>query len=166
MALEPIGTVMMFYGLVLFAFGWLGLGKADAKSTGFIAFLGGLVGFIMGFYIYLTAMLAATLLLIFATTFMSGGVHLMYGLDLKGLGWLCVIFGIADAIYAGYFAMVKMPIFSVFCVAWLIVYMLFAAWCLTGKGIYGKYAGYWCLICALVTLLIPGFILVTGAVFV
>jgi uncharacterized membrane protein len=78
MGLEPVGTVMMFYGLALFALGWMGLGKADAKSAGFIALLAGLVGFIMGFYVYLSIMLAATLLLIFATTFITSGVHLMF----------------------------------------------------------------------------------------
>ena len=165
MGLEPVGTVMMFYGLALFALGWMGLGKADAKSAGFIALLAGLVGFIMGFYVYLSIMLAATLLLIFATTFITSGVHLMFGLDVKGLGWLCVIWGIADAIYAGYFALVAMPIFSAFCASWFIVFMLFAFWCLTGKGIYAKYAGYWCLFNSFATLLIPGFLLVTGMVF-
>ena len=121
MGLEPVGTVMMFYGLVLFLLGWMALGKADARSAGFIALLGGLVGFIMGFYVYLATMLAATLLLIFATTFITSGVHLMFGLNIKGLGWLCVIWGIADAIYAGYFAMINMPIFSAFCTSWFIL---------------------------------------------
>ena len=88
----------------------------------------------MGWLIYSTVPTPATLILIFAVTFIAGGLHLIYGIDLKGLGWLCVIFGIADACYTGYFAITGMPIFALFAAYWFIVYALFALWCLTGKA--------------------------------
>ena len=40
LSLEPVGTAMIFYGLVLFMFAWQLFGKADAKATGYIVFGG------------------------------------------------------------------------------------------------------------------------------
>ncbi|MEM1699754.1 MAG: hypothetical protein QW509_05465 [Sulfolobales archaeon] len=36
LVLEPVGTAMIFYGLVLFMFTWQLLGKADAKAARFV----------------------------------------------------------------------------------------------------------------------------------
>lgn len=162
MALEHIGTALVFYGLALFEFGWLGLGKAHPRSAGLIALLCGLVGVIMSLLAYSANPGPATLALIFGITFTAAAIHLIYGLDLKALGWQLLFFGIADALYVGLFAMNGLLIFTVFAIFWFIVFILFSLWSLTGKDVYGRYGGYWALLNAFATTLIPGFIIAIG----
>ena len=49
--LEPVGTAMIFYGLVLFMFSWQLFGKADAKGSSAHR---ALYGFISVSYTHLT----------------------------------------------------------------------------------------------------------------
>ncbi|MEM3132441.1 MAG: hypothetical protein QXV72_07465, partial [Sulfolobales archaeon] len=53
LVLEPVGTAMIFYGLVLFMFTWQLLGKADAKAAGFVVAGSGFIGLIMGLFAYI-----------------------------------------------------------------------------------------------------------------
>ncbi|MEM3346572.1 MAG: AmiS/UreI family transporter, partial [Desulfurococcaceae archaeon] len=93
------------------------------------------------------------------------GIWSIRGLDPKTLAYFLMYLGIADAMYAIYFAILGLLIFSAFCWAWFIVYLLFVLALLSGKPTYGKADKYWCLVCSFITLLIPGFLLVTGVVF-
>ncbi|MCS7099195.1 MAG: AmiS/UreI family transporter [Sulfolobales archaeon] len=167
LVLEPVGTAMIFYGLVLFMFTWILFGKADAKAAGYVILGSGVVGFIMGLFAYVALGLAlpGTLVIIFAITFIMAGLWNIRGLDSKTLAYFLLYLGIADAIYAIYFAIARLFIFSAFCWAWFLVYLLFVLALLTGKPVYAVGARYWCLICSFATLLIPGFLLVAGVVF-
>lgn len=167
LALEPVGTAMIFYGLVLFMFTWQLFGKVDAKAAGYVIAGAGLIGLIMGLFAYTVLGLAlpGTLVIIFALTFIMAGLWNIKGLDPKTLAYFLLYLGIADAIYAAYFATVGLFIFSAFCWAWFLVYLLFVLALLTGKPAYAIGARYWCLICSFATLLIPGFLLVAGVVF-
>jgi len=167
LVLEPVGTAMIFYGLVLFMFTWQLLGKADAKAAGFVVAGSGFIGLIMGLFAYIGLGLAlpGTLVIIFAVTFIMAGIWNIRGLEPKTLAYFLLYLGIADAIYAIYFAMVQLFIFSAFCWAWFLVYVLFVLALLTGRPIYAIAARYWCLICSFATLLVPGFLLVAGVVF-
>ena len=165
--LEPVGTAMMFYGLVLFMFARQLFGKAEAKAVGFVVTAAGFIGLIMGLFAYIGLELAlpGTLVIIFVVTFIMAGIWTIRGLSPKTLAYFLMYLGIADAMYAIYFAIVGLLIFSAFCWAWFIVYLLFVLALLTGKPMYGIAAKYWCLVCSFITLLIPGFLLVAGVVF-
>ncbi|MCX8185047.1 MAG: AmiS/UreI family transporter [Sulfolobales archaeon] len=167
LVLEPVGTAMIFYGLVLFMFAWQLFGKADARASGYVISTSGVVGFIMGLFAYVALGLAipGTLVMIFAVTFIMAGLWNIRGLDSKTLAYFLLYLGIADAIYAVYFAIARLLIFSAFCWAWFLVYLLFVLALLTGRPVYAAGAKYWCLICSFATLLIPGFLLVAGVVF-
>ncbi len=167
MQLEPVGTAMVFYGLVLFMFTWQLFGKVDPKAAGYPIAMAGFIGLLMGLYAYIGLGLAlpGTLVIIFAVTFMIAGLWGVRGLDPKTLAYFLLYLGIADAIYAVYFAIVGLFIFSAFCWAWFVVYMLFVLALLTGKPAYAAGAKYWCLICSFATLLVPGFLLIAGVVF-
>lgn len=167
MGLEPVGTAMLYYGLVLFTFTSLLFGKAEAKSAGYIVTAAGFMGLIMGLYAYIALGLAfpATLVTVFAVTFIMAGLWNIKGFDPKTFAFFLIYFGIVDAMYAVWFAIVGAYIWSIFCWMWFIVYLVFALANLTGKAVYLAFAKYWCLICCIVSLLIPGFLLVAGYVF-
>jgi hypothetical protein len=158
---------MIFYGLVLFMFSWQLFGKVDAKAAGYVVFAGGFVGLVMGLFTYIALGLAlpGTLVIVFAVTFMVAGYWSIRGLDPKTLAYFLLYLGIVDAIYAVYFAIVGLYVFSTFCWAWFLVYLLFVLALLTGRPVYSTAAKYWCLVCSFATLLIPGFLLVSGMVF-
>lgn len=158
---------MIFYGLVLFMFAWQLFGRVDPKAAGYVIAAAGFVGFVMGLFAYVGLGLAVpgTLVIIFAITFMIAGLWNIKGLDPKTLAHFLLYLGIADAIYAVYFALAGLFIFSAFCWAWFLVYLFFVLALLTGKPAYAIGARYWCLICSFATLLIPGFLLVVGIVF-
>lgn len=158
---------MIFYGLVLFMFTWQLFGKADAKAAGYTVAGAGFIGLVMGLFAYIGLGLAlpGTLVIIFAVTFIVAGFWNVRGLDPKTLAYFLLYLGIADAMYAIYFAIARLFIFSAFCWAWFLVYLLFVLALLTGKPTYAVGARYWCLICSFATLLIPGFLLVAGVVF-
>jgi hypothetical protein len=96
---------------------------------------------------------------------MVAGYWSIGGLDPKTLAYFLLYLGIVDAIYAAYFAIVGLYVFSTFCWAWFLVYLLFVLALLTGRPVYSTAAKYWCLVCCFATLLIPGFLLVSGMVF-
>jgi len=100
--LEPVGTAMIFYGLVLFMFSWQLFGKVDAKAAGYVVFAGGFVGLVMGLFTYIALGLAlpGTLVIVFAVTFMVAGYWSIRGLDPKTLAYFLLYLGIVDAIYA------------------------------------------------------------------
>jgi hypothetical protein len=163
----PVATAMMFYGLVLFTFFSQLLGKMDAKTAGYTVFIGGFVGLLMGLYAYIGLNLAfpATLVIVFAITFISAGIWNLRGWDLKALAYPLMYLGIVDALYAIYFAIIGFYIWSILCWAWFIVYLVFVLALLTGKSTYLAFARYWCLLCAFVTLLIPAFLILIGVTF-
>lgn len=167
MLLEPVGTAMLFYGLVLTMFASQLFGKADPKSAGYPVTAAGFIGLIMGLYAYIALGLAfpATLVIVFAVTFIMAGLWSLKGLDSKTFAFFLLYLGVVDAMYAAWFAVLGAYIWSIFCWMWFIVYMVFALANLTGKAVYLAFAKYWCLICVVVSLLIPGFLLVAGYVF-
>jgi len=163
MGLELVGAALLFHGLVLFMLGWLLLGKVDAKTAGLTALLGGLVGFLVGLYLLPTELAPpATLLLVFSVLFIVTSAHLVYGFDLKGLGFICAFWAVADFLYAGYFAAKGLLVITTFCVLWFALFVLFVLTLLTGKAEYAKPTAYFCLFCSFVTLLVPGFLLTIG----
>ncbi|MEM4225069.1 MAG: AmiS/UreI family transporter [Desulfurococcaceae archaeon] len=165
--LEPVGTAMMFYGLVLFMFARQLFGKAEAKAVGLVVTAAGFIGLITGLFAYIGLGLALpeALVIVFALTFIMAGIWNIRGLSPKTLAYFLMYLGIADAMYAIYFAILGLLIFSAFCWAWFIVYLLFVLALLRGKPMYGIAAKYWCLVCSFITLLIPGFLLVAGVAF-
>jgi len=138
-----------------------------AGGSGLRSVRRGFIGLLMGLFAYIVLGLAlpGTLVIVFAVTFMIAGYWNIKGLDPKTLAYFLLYLGIADAIYAEYFATVGLYIFSAFCWAWFLVYLLFVLALLTGRPIYSTAAKYWCLLCCFATLLIPGFLLVSGIVF-
>ncbi|MEM1695797.1 MAG: hypothetical protein QXF04_03210 [Candidatus Aenigmatarchaeota archaeon] len=66
-------------------------------------------------FAYIGLALPGTLMIVFAVTFIMAGIWNIKGLDPKTLAYFLMYSGIADAMYAVYFGIVGLLIFSVFC---------------------------------------------------
>ncbi|MEM4913553.1 MAG: hypothetical protein QW579_05050 [Desulfurococcaceae archaeon] len=85
--LEPVGTAMMFYGLVLFMFARQLFGKAEAKTVDLVVTAAGFIGLITGLFAYIGLGLALpeALVIVFALTFIMAGLWNIRGLSPKTL---------------------------------------------------------------------------------
>ncbi|MEM4827254.1 MAG: hypothetical protein QXK07_04350 [Desulfurococcaceae archaeon] len=92
-------------------------GKAEAKAVGFLVTAAGFIGLITGLFAYIELELAlpGTLVIIFVVTFIMAGIWNIRGLSPKTLAYFLMYLGIADAMYAIYFAILGLLIFSAFC---------------------------------------------------
>jgi hypothetical protein len=158
-----LGLVLLMVGFVFWCNGMTLLGKTGAKEVGVLNLAVGIIISIAAWHLHTLGLTAATALVsVFALIyFMVAGIFCL-GYDAKGLGWFCLFATIAFIWYA-YFFFGLGPAgmwFGIFCLAWaLLVLLAFVALSL-GKPIATTVAWLF-LIEAILTLLIPGMLLLT-----
>jgi hypothetical protein len=158
-----LGLVLLMVGFVFWCNGMTLLGKTGAKEVGVLNLAVGIIISIAAWKLHTLGLTSATALVsVFALIyFMVAGIFCL-GYDAKGLGWFCLFACIAFIWYA-YFFFGLGPAgmwFGVFCLAWaLLVLLAFVALSL-GKPIATTVAWLF-LIEAILTLLIPGMLLLT-----
>lgn len=158
-----LGLVLLMVGFVFWCNGMTLLGKTGAKEVGVLNLAVGIIISIAAWKLHTLQLTSATALVsIFALIyFMVAGIFIL-GYDAKGLGWFCLFATIAFIWYA-YFFFGLGPAgmwFGIFCLAWaLLVLLAFVALSL-GKPIATTVAWLF-LIEAILTLLIPGMLLLT-----
>lgn len=158
-----LGYVLLLVGFVFFGNGMTLLGKTGAKEIGVLNLGVGIFIAIAAWKLHDLGLTAATALIsVFALIyFMVYGIF-VHGHDAKGLGVYCLFACVVFLWYAYHFNSLG-PAglwFAVFCVAWavlvLLAYFAFAA----GKNIASTVA-YLFIIESILTLLIPGMLLLT-----
>jgi len=158
-----LGLVLLMVGFVFWCNGMTLLGKTGAKEVGVLNLAVGIIISIAAWHLHTLGLTSATALVsVFALIyFMVAGIFCL-GYDAKGLGWYCLFACIAFIWYAWFFFGLG-PAgmwFGIFCLAWaLLVLLAFVALSL-GKPIATTVA-YLFLIEAILTLLIPGMLLLT-----
>ena len=159
-----LGYVLLMVGFVFFGNGATLLGKTGAKEIGVLNLAVGVFIAIAAWKLHTLGVTAATALVcVFALIyFMVGGIFCL-GYDAKGLGWYCLFACIVFLWYAYFFFTVFGAAgfwFAVFCLAWaLLVLLAFFALSL-GKPI-ASTVGWLFIIESILTLLIPGMLLLT-----
>ena len=158
-----LGLVLLMVGFVFWCNGMTLLGKTGAKEVGVLNLAVGIIISIAAWQLHTLGLTSATALVsIFALIyFMVAGIFCL-GYDAKGLGWYCLFACIAFIWYAYFFFGLGAAgmWFGIFCLAWaLLVLLAFVALSL-GKPIATTVA-YLFLIESIVTLLIPGMLLLT-----
>jgi len=158
-----LGLVLLMVGFVFWCNGMTLLGKTGAKEVGVLNLAVGIIISIAAWKLHTLGLTSATALVsVFALIyFMVAGIFCL-GYDAKGLGWYCLFACIAFIWYAWFFFGLG-PAgmwFGIFCLAWaLLVLLAFVALSL-GKPIATTVAWLF-LIEAILTLLIPGMLLLT-----
>ena len=158
-----LGLVLLMVGFVFWCNGMTLLGKTGAKEVGVLNLAVGIIISIAAWQLHTLGLTSATALVsVFALIyFMVAGIFCL-GYDAKGLGWYCLFACIAFIWYAWFFFGLG-PAgmwFGIFCLAWaLLVLLAFVALSL-GKPIATTVAWLF-LIEAILTLLIPGMLLLT-----
>ena len=156
-----LGLVLLLVGFVFFGNGMTLLGKTGAKEVGVLNLGVGIIISIAAWQLHSLGLTAATALVsVFALIyFMAAGIFI-HGYDGKGLGWYCLFATVVFIWYAIYFQGLGLTYFALFCAAWALL-TLFAWLALAqGKGVATTVA-YLFLIESVVTLLIPGMLLLT-----
>jgi hypothetical protein len=158
-----LGYVLLLVGFVFFGNGVTLLGKTGAKEIGVLNLGVGILITIAAWKLHTLGLTAATALVcVFALIYyMVGGIFCL-GYDAKGLGWYCLFACIVFLWYAYHFFGLGAAgfWFAIFCLAWaLLVLLAFLALSL-GKGI-ATTVGWLFIIEAILTLLIPGMLLLT-----
>lgn len=159
-----LGLVLLLVGFVFWCNGWTLLGKTGAKEVGVLNLAVGVIITMAAWQLHAIGMTFATaLILMFALIyFMVAGIFI-FGHDGKGLGWFCLFGTFAFLWYAyAFFGMGDAGFwFGVFCASWaLLVLVVFFAFAL-GKAGAAPIAAYIFLVESVVTLLIPGMLLLT-----
>lgn len=158
-----LGLVLLMVGFVFWCNGMTLLGKTGAKEVGVLNLAVGIIISIAAWKLHTLQLTSATALVsIFALIyFMVAGIFIL-GYDAKGLGWFCLFACVAFIWYAYFFFGLGQAgmWFAIFCLAWaLLVLLVFVALSL-GKPIATTVAWLF-LIEAILTLLIPGMLLLT-----
>src|SRR5574341_334846 len=164
-----LGLVLLMVGFVFFGNGMTLLGKTGAKEIGVLNLVVAVMISIAAWKLHTLGLTAATaLILVFALIYyMVGGIFCL-GYDAKGLGWYCLFAFVVFLWYAYHFfalagavpAIAGVKWFGVFCLAWaLLVILAFLALSL-GKPI-ASTVGWLFVVESILTLLIPGMILLT-----
>ncbi|HEX3037192.1 MAG TPA: AmiS/UreI family transporter [Thermodesulfobacteriota bacterium] len=158
-----LGLVLLMVGFVFWCNGMTLLGKTGAKEVGVLNLAVGIIISIAAWKLHSLQLTSATALVsIFALIyFMVAGIFIL-GYDAKGLGWFCLFACVAFIWYAYFFFGLGAAgmWFGIFCLAWaLLVLLAFVALSL-GKPIATTVAWLF-LIEAILTLLIPGMLLLT-----
>lgn len=160
-----LGLVLLMVGFVFWGNGWTLLGKTGAKDVGILNLAVGLIISIAAWYLHGLGLTAATALIsIFALIYFMVFAVFVLGYDSKGLGWFCLFAAVAFVWYAYHFYGMGAPglWFAIFCLAWaLLVLLAFFALAL-GSGV-ANIVAYLFLIESILTLLIPGMLLLTDA---
>lgn len=161
--------MLIFDSIPIFVIGFLLLGRGKMNTTGLVTLCAGLFDAFLGAYIIATGALGALsvylgmFVFIFAFTFVVAGIVFMRGYDFMALGNTLLILGIIVLLYAVHLLLLHFFITSILSFTYVVLYFLFTGYCL-GK-IKATPVAAWCFICALATLLAPGFYLLTGAIF-
>ena len=156
-----LGLVLLLVGFVFFGNGMTLLGKTGAKEIGVLNLGVGIIISIAAWQLHGLGLTAATALVsVFALIyFMVAGIFI-HGHDGKGLGWFCLFATIVFLWYASHFSSLGLTYIAGFCVAWAV--LVFFAWTALalGKGT-ATLVAYLFLIESIVTLLVPGMLLLT-----
>jgi len=156
-----LGLVLLLVGFVFFGNGMTLLGKTGAKEIGVLNLGVGIIISIAAWQLHGLGLTAATALVsVFALIyFMVAGIFI-HGYDGKGLGWFCLFATVVFLWYAVHFNSLGLPYIAGFCVAWGV--LVFFAWTALalGKGT-ATLVAYLFIIESIVTLLIPGMLLLT-----
>jgi hypothetical protein len=156
-----LGLVLLLVGFVFFGNGMTLLGKTGAKEIGVLNLGVGIIISIAAWQLHGLGLTAATALVsVFALIyFMVAGIFI-HGHDGKGLGWYCLFATIVFLWYASHFSSLGLTYIAGFCVAWAV--LVFFAWTALalGKGT-ATLVAYLFLIESIVTLLVPGMLLLT-----
>lgn len=156
-----LGLVLLLVGFVFWGNGMTLLGKTGAKEIGVLNLGVGIIISIAAWQLHSLGLTAATALVsVFALIyFMAAGIF-VHGHDGKGLGWYCLFATVVFLWYAYHFNTLGLTYFGLFCAAWAV--LVFFAWLALaqGKGVATTVA-YLFLIESVVTLLIPGMLLLT-----
>ncbi|HSG32752.1 MAG TPA: AmiS/UreI family transporter [Thermodesulfobacteriota bacterium] len=156
-----LGLVLLLVGFVFFGNGMTLLGKTGAKEIGVLNLGVGIIISIAAWQLHGLGLTAATALVsVFALIyFMVAGIFI-HGHDGKGLGWYCLFATIVFLWYASHFSSLGLTYMAGFSVAWAV--LVFFAWTALalGKGT-ATLVAYLFLIESIVTLLIPGMLLLT-----
>ena len=156
-----LGLVLLLVGFVFFGNGMTLLGKTGAKEIGVLNLGVGIIISIAAWQLHGLGLTAATALIsVFALIyFMVAGIF-VHGHDGKGLGWFCLFATVVFLWYAAHFSGLGLTYIGGFCAAWAV--LVFFAWTALalGKGT-ATLVAYLFLVESIVTLLIPGMLLLT-----
>lgn len=156
-----LGLVLLLVGFVFWGNGMTLLGKTGAKEIGVLNLGVGIIISIAAWQLHSLGLTAATALIsVFALIyFMVAGIF-VHGHDGKGLGWFCLFATVVFLWYAYHFNALGLTYFALFNAAWAV--LVFFAWLALaqGKGVATTVA-YLFLIESILTLLIPGMLLLT-----
>ena len=156
-----LGLVLLLVGFVFFGNGMTLLGKTGAKEIGVLNLGVGIIISIAAWQLHGLGLTAGTALVsVFALIyFMVAGIF-VHGHDGKGLGWYGLFATIVFIWYGLHFQGLGLTEFALFCWAWAV--LVFFAWTALalGKGT-ATIVAYLFLIESIVTLLIPGMLLLT-----
>jgi len=156
-----LGLVLLLVGFVFFGNGMTLLGKTGAKEIGVLNLGVGIIISIAAWQLHGLGLTAATALVsVFALIyFMVAGIFI-HGHDGKGLGWFCLFATVVFLWYAAHFNSLGLTYIAGFCVAWAV--LVFFAWTALALGkATATLVAYLFIIESIVTLLIPGMLLLT-----
>ena len=156
-----LGLVLLLVGFVFFGNGMTLLGKTGAKEIGVLNLGVGIIISIAAWQLHSLGLTAATALVsVFALIyFMVAGIFI-HGYDGKGLGWFCLFATVVFLWYAVHFNSLGLVYIAGFCVAWGV--LVFFAWTALALGkATATLVAYLFIIESIVTLLIPGMLLLT-----
>jgi hypothetical protein len=158
-----LGLILLMVGFVFWCNGMTLLGKTGAKEVGVLNLAVGIIITLAAWKLHTLGLTAATALVCaFALIyFMVAGIFCL-GYDGKGLGWFCLFATIAFIWYAWFFFGLGAAgmWFGIFCLAWALLLLLVFIALSLGKPV-ATTVGYLFLIEAILTLLIPGMLLLT-----
>ena len=156
-----LGLVLLLVGFVFFGNGMTLLGKTGAKEIGVLNLGVGIIISIAAWQLHGLGLTAATALIsVFALIyFMVAGIF-VHGHDGKGLGWFCLFATVVFLWYAYHFNSLGLSYIALFCLLWAV--LVFFAWTALalGKGT-ATLVAYLFLLESIVTLLVPGMLLLT-----
>ncbi len=158
-----LGYVLLLVGFVFFCNGMTLLGKTGAKEVGVLNLAVAILILIAAWKLHDLGLTAATALVsAFALIYIMVYAIFVHGFDAKGLGWFSLFGFIAFVWYGYHFYAMGAPglWFGLFCWAWAILLLLVFFAFAQGKNI-GTTVAYLFLIESIVTLLIPGMLLLT-----
>ncbi len=156
-----LGLVLLMVGFVFFCNGMTLLGKTGAKEVGVLNLAVGIIISIAAWQLHAIGFTGATALIsVFALIyFMVAGIF-VHGFDGKGLGWFCLFGTVVFAWYGYHFYGAGLVYLGLFCFSWaVLVFFAFTALAL-GKAT-ATLTAYLFLVESIITLLIPGMLLLT-----
>ncbi len=164
MAVEQLfGFVLLLVGFVFFANGMTLLGKTGAKEVGVLNLGVGILITVAAWKIHAISgalAYATALICVFALIYLLVYAVFVHGHDAKGLGWYCLFATVVFVWYANFFVGEGLMMFALFCGAWALLTLLCFFAFAQGKNL-GTSIGYLFVLESIVTLLIPGMMLLT-----